>query len=110
KDEMTKSQREYFLREQMRAIKNELGEADSKTDDINDLRERLQTCGMPEDVEKEALKQLGRLERMHPDASEASMVRTYLDWLVDLPWGKSTVDNLDLHRAQRILDEDHYDL
>ncbi len=110
KDEMSKSQREYFLREQMRAIKNELGENDSKTEEMEELRERVVKAGMPEHVQIEALKQLGRLERMHPDASEASMVRTYLDWMVDLPWNKTTVDNLDLTRAQRILDEDHYDL
>ncbi len=110
KDEMSKSQREYFLREQMRAIKNELGENDSKTEEMEELRERVIKAGMPEPVQIEALKQLGRLERMHPDASEASMVRTYLDWMVDLPWAKSTIDNLDLNRAQKILDEDHYDL
>lgn len=110
KDEMSKSQREYFLREQMRAIKNELGESDSKSEEMEELRDRLIKAGMPEAVQTEAMKQLGRLERMHPDASEASMVRTYLDWLVDLPWNKSTVDNLDLNRAKKILDEDHYDL
>ncbi|MGE3758872.1 MAG: endopeptidase La, partial [Pseudobdellovibrionaceae bacterium] len=110
KDEMSKSQREYFLREQMRAIKNELGEADSKSEEIDELREKIRNSGMPEAVEIEALKQLSRLERMHPDASEASMVRTYLDCMVDLPWNKRTVDNLDLERAKRILDEDHYDL
>ena len=110
KDEMSKSQREYFLREQMRAIKNELGEADSKTEELDDLREKIVNSGMPEQTQNEALKQLGRLERMHPDASEASMVRTYLDWMVDLPWKKASVDNLDLTRAQQILNEDHYDL
>lgn len=110
KDEMSKSQREYFLREQMRAIKNELGDQDSKAEELEELRERLLSCGMPEKVQEEAIKQLGRLERMHPDASEASMVRTYLDWMVELPWARSTIDNLDLNHAQRILDEDHYDL
>ena len=110
KDEMSKSQREYFLREQMRAIKNELGEQDSKAEELEELREKLMTCGMPPKVQEEALKQMGRLERMHPDASEASMVRTYLDWLVELPWANSTVDNLELAHAQKILDEDHYDL
>lgn len=110
KDEMSKSQREYFLREQMRAIKNELGETDSKGEEVEELREKIMKSGMPEATQMEALKQLGRLERMHPDASEASMVRTYLDWMVDLPWNKSTVDNLDLHRAQKVLNEDHYDL
>lgn len=110
KDEMSKSQREYFLREQMRAIKNELGEADSKTEEIDELREKVMHAGMPEPVLQEALKQLGRLERMHPDASEASMVRTYLDWMNDLPWNKKTEDNLDIVRAKTILDDDHYDL
>ena len=110
KDEMTKSQREYFLREQMRAIKSELGETDSKSEDSDELRDRVIAAGMPEDVEKEALKQLGRLERMHPDASEASMLRTYMDWMVDLPWSKSSVDKLDLAESEKILNEDHYDL
>jgi ATP-dependent Lon protease len=110
KDEMSKSQREYFLREQMRAIKNELGDADSKSEDIDEIREKIKSRGMPESVHNEALKQLARLERMHPDASEASMVRTYLDWLVDLPWNKTTTDLLDIDHAKKILDEDHYDL
>ena len=110
KDEMSKSQREYFLREQMRAIKNELGEQDSKGEEMEELRQRVLDAGMPEAVQTEALKQLGRLERMHPDASEASMVRTYLDWMVDLPWNKKSEDNLDIDRAQKILNEDHYDL
>lgn len=110
KDEMSKSQREYFLREQMRAIKNELGESDSKTEEMEELRERVIKAGMPEAVQLEVMKQLGRLERMHPDASEASMVRTYLDWMVELPWAKKTTDNLELNRAKTILDEDHYDL
>lgn len=110
KDEMSKSQREYFLREQMRAIKSELGEQDQKGEEMEELREKLVKAGMPETVHNEAMKQLGRLERMHPDASEASMLRTYLDWLIDLPWSKSTEDNLDLDRAKTILDEDHYEL
>ena len=110
KDEMSKSQREYFLREQMRAIKSELGEQDQKGEEMEELREKLVKAGMPETVHNEAMKQLGRLERMHPDASEASMLRTYLDWLIDLPWSKSTEDNLDLDRAKMILDEDHYEL
>ncbi len=110
KDEMSKSQREYFLREQMRAIKSELGEADSKSEEMEELREKVHNSGMPAAVETEALKQLTRLERMHPDASEASMVRTYLDWMVDLPWSKKTEDSIDLKIAKDILDEDHYDL
>lgn len=110
KDEMSKSQREFFLREQMRAIKSELGEQDSKAEEIEELREKVKNAGMPAAVEAETFKQLARLERMHPDASEASMVRTYLDIMVDLPWNKQTFDNLDLQRAKAILDDDHYDL
>lgn len=110
KDEMSKSQREYFLREQMRAIKTELGEQDSKSEEMDELREKVLNAGMPSAVETEALKQLTRLERMHPDASEASMVRTYLDWMVDLPWSKKTEDRIDLKHAKQILDEDHYEL
>ncbi len=110
KDEMTKSQKEYFLRQQIQAIKNELGDTDSKGEEMQELREKVAACKMPPEVEQEALKQLGRLERMHPDASEASMLRTYIDWLIDTPWSKHTVDNLDLTRAKAILDEDHYNL
>ena len=110
KDEMSKSQREYFLREQMKAIKSELGEADSKTDEMDELRQKLMTAGMPEEVEKEVMKQLGRLERMHPDASEASMIRTYLDWMGDLPWNQETVDSIDIEKAQQILEADHHGL
>lgn len=110
KDEMNRSQREYFLREQMRAIKNELGESDSKTEEIDELREKVLAANMPEAVEKETMKQIARLERMHPDASEASMMRTYLDWMVELPWTKSTKDQLELANAEKILNEDHYDL
>ncbi len=110
KDEMTKSQKEYFLREQIRAIKTELGDNDPKSEEIGELRDKIALCKMPPDVEQEALKQLGRLERMHPDASEASMLRTYIDWLIETPWSKQTADNLDLSRAKHILDEDHYNL
>ncbi len=110
KDEMTKSQKEYFLREQIRAIKSELGDTDQKGEEASELREKIMSCKMPSEVETEALKQLGRLERMHPDASEASMLRTYIDWLIETPWSKSTPDNLDLARAKMFLDEDHYNL
>lgn len=110
KDEMSKTQREYFLREQMRAIKNELGESDSRSEEMEELRDKLNNAGMPPEVHQEAVKQLARLERMHPDASEASMVRTYLDCLIDLPWNKSSIDIIDLEKAQKILDDDHYDL
>ncbi|WP_413292142.1 endopeptidase La [Bdellovibrio sp. HCB185ZH] len=110
KDDANKSQREYFLREQMKAIKNELGEQDSKSEEMDELRDKLTNAGMPPHVEAEAMKQLGRLERMHPDASEATMVRTYLDWMADLPWSKKSEDHIDLKRSKEILDEDHYEL
>ena len=110
KDEMSKSQKEYFLREQMKAIKNELGDGDAKSEEIQDLREKVLRADMPTEVETEAMKQLGRLERMHPDASEASMLRSYIDWLIETPWSKTTKDNLELKAAKTILDDDHYKL
>lgn len=110
KEEMSKSQREYFLREQMRAIRTELGEGDERTEEVEELRRRIKKAKMPKDVEKEAKKQLERLDMMHPDAVESTMVRTYLEWLVELPWSKSTKDNIDIKKARSILDKDHYDL
>ena len=110
KDEISKSQREYFLREQMRAIRSELGEVDERTEEIKQLRKKIKQAQMPKEVQKEAYKELDRLEQMHPDAADASIVRTYLDWLVELPWSISTVDRLDLRKAKRVLDEDHYNL
>ncbi len=103
-------QREQYLREQMRAIKSELGENDPKADEMNEIREKIENADMTDEVRIEANKQLGRLERMHPDASEASIIRTYVEWLVDLPWTRSSSDKLDLAEAKKILDEDHYDL
>jgi ATP-dependent Lon protease len=110
KEEMTKSQREYFLREQLRAIKSELGDIDEKASEINEFSQKIKAAKMPPEVEKEARKQLGRLEQMHTDAAEASIVRTYLDCLVELAWSKSTKDNLEIKKAKKVLDEDHYDL
>ncbi len=110
KEEMSKSQREYFLREQMRAIRTELGEGDERTEEVEDFRKRIKKAKMPKEVEKEAKKQLERLDMMHPDAVESTMVRTYLEWLVELPWSKSTKDNIDIKKARKILDKDHYDL
>jgi ATP-dependent Lon protease len=110
KEEMSKTQREYFLREQLRAIQSELGEADAKAEDLLELRGKLKQADLPENVLEEALKQMRRLETMPAEAAEYSMLRTYLEWLAELPWQKSTRDNLDLHKARRILDEDHYDL
>ncbi len=110
REEMSKTQREYFLREQLKAIKSELGDIDEKTQEINELREKIKKAKMPPDVEKEGNKQLNRLEQMHPESAEATIVRTYLDWLVEIPWSVSTIDNLDIKKAKQVLDEDHYDL
>ncbi|MDA8158374.1 MAG: endopeptidase La [Deltaproteobacteria bacterium] len=110
KEEMTKTQRDYFLREQLRQIKQELGETDEKSQEIAELREKITAAKMPQEVLKEAEKQLSRLESMHQDAAEASTIRTYLEWLSDIPWSKKTKDNLDIETAKKILDEDHYDL
>ncbi len=110
REEISKSQKEYFLREQLKAIKHELGDLDGKAEEIEELRQKIEQAGMPEEVRKEAEKQLRRLEMMHPDSAEAAIVRTYLDWLVDLPWSRSTRDRLDIKKAKKILDEDHYDL
>lgn len=110
KEEISKSQREYFLREQLRAIQQELGETDERIQEIEEYESKIKKAKMPKEVEKEALKQLKRLETMHPDSSESAVVRTYLDWMVDLPWSKETKDSLDIKKAAKILDEDHYDL
>jgi len=110
KEEMGKTHREYFLREQLKAIQTELGEIDEKTKEIEEFRAKIAKARIPKEVEKEAEKQLGRLAQMHPDAAEASIIRTYLDWIVELPWSKSTKDRLDIKNAKKILDEDHYDL
>ncbi|MEW6263928.1 MAG: endopeptidase La [Thermodesulfobacteriota bacterium] len=110
REEMDKSQREYYLREQMRAIKRELGDMDERAQEMTEFKEKIAQARMPKEVEREANKQLSRLEQMHPEAAEATMVRTYLDWLVEVPWSKSTRDRLDLKVAKKILDEDHYDL
>ena len=110
KDEMSKTQREYFLREQLKQIQQELGEGDEKTEEIKELKKQIEKAKMPSEAKREADKQLKRLEQMHPESSEASLVRTYLDWLVDLPWSKKTKDNLDIQKAKEVLDEDHYNL
>jgi len=110
RDEISKSQRDYFLREQMRAINKELGEHDEKTEEINEYKIELKRAKLPNEIHTEAKKQLKRLEQLHPDSSEASVVRTYLDWIVELPWSKSTKDVLDIPKAKRILDSYHYGL
>ncbi len=108
--EMTKVQREYFLREQLKAIKKELGEEDEQTIEAEELHQKIEEADMPEEAEKEARRELDRLSKLPTAAAEYSVIRTYLDWLVSLPWSKSTEDNLDIARARRVLDEDHYDL
>ncbi len=109
-EEIGRSQREYFLREQLRAIKRELGEFEDIESEIEELEKKIKKAKMPKEVEKEAFKQLRRLEIMHPDSSEAAVIRNYLEWLIELPWNRSTKDNLDLQRVKKVLDEDHYDL
>jgi ATP-dependent Lon protease len=110
KEEMTKAQREFFLREQLKAIQKELGEVDERTVEINELKEKIAQAQLPPEASKEAERELDRLAKMPPAAAEYTVSRTYLDWLISLPWSKSTEDNLDISRAARILDEDHYDL
>ena len=110
KEEMSKTQRDYFLREQLKQIQQELGEGDERAEEIKDLKKQIEKAKMPAEAKREAEKQLKRLEQMHPESSEASLVRTYLDWLVDVPWSKRTKDNLNIKKAQQVLDEDHYDL
>ena len=109
-ENMSKSQREYYLREQLKAIQGELGEIDEKSQEINEFSEKIKNAKMPDEVEKEVFKQLDRMSKMHPESAEATTVRTYLEWMVELPWSVSTEDNLDLAKAQKTLDEDHYDL
>ncbi len=110
KEAIEKDQREYFLRQQIKAIQEELGERDEKQEEIENYKKKIEESGMPDEIKEEALKQLKRLEKMHPDSAEAGVIRTYLDWLVELPWNKRTKDRLDLKIAKKILDEDHYDL
>ncbi len=108
--EIDKSQREYFLREQMRVIQNELGETDPHTQDVNELRARLEEVKLPEEVRKRVEKELHRLESMPSMAPETGIIRTYIDWILSLPWGIYTTDNLDIARAAKILDESHFGL
>ena len=110
KGEMDKTQREYFLREQLKAIQKELGDLDERAEEIAEFRKRIKDAKMPEKVLKETEKQLKRLEKMHPDTAESATVRTYLEWMVELPWSKKSKDNLDLKAAHKVLNEDHYDL
>ncbi len=108
-EEISKSQREYFLREQMKAIKKELGE-DDQTMDLKEIEEKIANAGMPEEALKVANKELDRLQRIPPSSPEYTVSRTYLDWLVEVPWSKESKDRVDIQEAMRILDEDHYGL
>src|SRR3954447_13185384 len=109
-DQVQQSQREYYLREQMKAMKKELGEHDEAQRDIEELKKKIEAAGMPEEVKKEALKELNRLSRMSPAAGDYSLTRNYIEWLAVLPWSKSSGVEVDIIKAKEILDEDHYDL
>ncbi|NDJ84972.1 MAG: endopeptidase La [Chloroflexi bacterium] len=108
--EMEKVQREYFLREQLKAIQRELGEGDEQIVEIENFREKIARANMPEEAEREALRELDRLAKLPAAAAEYGVIRTYLDWMVNLPWDVRTEDNLDISHARGVLDEDHYDL
>jgi ATP-dependent Lon protease len=109
-DQVQQSQRDYYLREQLKAIQKELGEADEGQKDIEELREKIEAAGMPEETKKETLKELNRLSRMSPMAADYSLTRNYIEWLAVLPWSKSSGHDVDIPEAKAILDEDHYDL
>ncbi len=109
-EEMSKAQRDYYLRQQLEAIRRELGEMDETEAEIEEYRRRIAEANLPEEAEKEALRELKRMEKMPPQAAEYSVIKTYLDWLLDLPWNVVTEDNLDIEHARQVLDEDHYDL
>ncbi len=108
--EIDKTQKDYFLREQLKAIQKELGEADERAEEIKEYKKKIKAAKMPEAVMKESEKQMKRLQKMHPDSAEAGTIRTYLDWMVEMPWDKSTKDKLKIDVAKKVLDEDHYDL
>ncbi|MEO8726511.1 MAG: endopeptidase La [Acidobacteriaceae bacterium] len=109
-DQVQQSQREYYLREQLKAIQKELGEQDEAQRDVEELRQKIEAAGMPEETKKEAMKELGRLSRMSPMAADYSLTRNYIEWLAVLPWSKSSGTEVDIVKAKEILDEDHYDL
>jgi len=110
REEIDKSQREYFLRQQLKAIQNELGEGNDLAEEVEQFRDKARKAKMPPKVFEEVERQINKLERMHPDSAETATVRNYLDWMVNLPWSVQTKDNLDLKKAQQILDDDHYGL
>ncbi len=110
KNKIEEGQKEYFLREQMKAIQKELGEKDERGQEIEELKAQIESAGMPQEARAQADKELDRLSRMPPQAAEYTVSRTYIDWMIGLPWSKSTEDSIDIAKAARILDEDHYDL
>ncbi len=109
-DSVQQSQRDFYLREQMKAIQKELGDLDETQKDVADLKEKIENAGMPEETKKDALKELGRLARMNPAAADYSLTRNYVEWLAVLPWAKSSAGEVDIKKAQDVLDEDHYGL
>src|SRR5215208_982432 len=108
--EMDTAQREYFLRQQLKAIQEELGETDEQAAEASELRERLEAANLPEGVRKQAERELSRFERLPPQAAEHGVIRTYLEWIVELPWCDASEDKLDLKAARKQLDADHYDI
>ncbi|MGD9212546.1 MAG: LON peptidase substrate-binding domain-containing protein, partial [Desulfobacteraceae bacterium] len=110
KGDMDKRQREYYLRQQLKAIKEELGEADESSVEIDEYRAKVKEKNLPEEAVKEAERELDRLSKMHPSSAEYTVASTYLDWLTELPWNESTKDNLDIKKARKVLDDDHFGL
>ena len=110
KRSMERTQKEYYLREQMKAIQKELGDKEGKTGEIEDLTEKIEQADMPEDVEQTALKELARYEKVPSSSAESSVIRNYIEWLVSLPWSTETEDQLDINRSEQILNRDHYGL
>jgi ATP-dependent Lon protease len=110
KEEIDKSQREYFLRQQLKAIQAELGETDEQQAEVNELREKIEALNLPEEIDKAAHRELDRLSKLQPASAEYPVIRTYLDWIITLPWSVSSEDNLDIAHARAILNRDHYDL
>ncbi|MFP3441006.1 endopeptidase La, partial [Pantoea sp. SIMBA_133] len=107
---MEKTQKEYYLREQMKAIQKELGEKEGKTGEIATLKEKIEEANMPVNVQEMAYKELDRYEKIPQSSAESSVIRNYIDWLIQVPWSNETTDNLDINHAEKILDEDHYGL
>lgn len=110
REEMEKTQREYFLRQQLKAIQDELGEGDEQAMEVAEIREKIESSGMPEEARREAMREVNRLEKLPPQAAEYGVIRTYLEWMTELPWDETTEDNLNIEHARQVLDEDHYDL